>query len=457
MQAPPRILGRYALHDEIAAGGMATVHLGRLRAAGGFGRTVAIKRLHPMYARDPEFRVRFLEEARIASRVSHANVVPTIDVLAMSGELFLVMDYVHGESLNRLSAIVNGRGEKIDLRIVSAIVLGLLEGLHAIHAALDERGAPLHCVHRDVSPQNVLVGADGVTRVLDLGIAKAAGRVFSTKSGDVMGKVAYMSPEQVSGERVDVRADLWATTVVLWELLTGRRLFDADTPSESLAKLLTEDRPPPSTIRPELSADVDALLLRGLAKDPSARFASAREMAAALQAVLPPATTREASLWVAGVAGEKLSERARRVREIESMQLEDAEVPSAPDVTAPDAGRGAAWTEPPPPLARNRAAIAATAIAIMLVTIGGAAAWQARGSGAKAERSAPVAPPAPAPTPSTASPDPTPSVATVPVATSVAPPRARPATRTVPHAKAGCADPFTLGKDGIKIPKPECL
>jgi serine/threonine-protein kinase len=266
-----------------------------------------------------------------------------------------------------------------------------------------------------------------------------------------------MSPEQVSGERVDVRADLWATTVVLWELLTGRRLFDADTPSESLAKLLTEDRPPPSTIRPELSADVDALLLRGLAKDPSARFASAREMAAALQAVLPPATTREASLWVAGVAGEKLSERARRVREIESMQLEDAEVPSAPDVTAPGAGRGAAWTEPPPPPARNRAAIAATAIAIMLVTIGGAAAWQARGSGAKAERSAPVAPPAPAPTPSTASPDPTPSVATVPVATSVAPPRARPATRTVPHAKAGCADPFTLGKDGIKIPKPECL
>src|SRR5262245_51026591 len=170
------VIGRYALHGELASGGMATVHLGRLLGPVGFSRTVAIKRLHAQYAQDPEFVSMFLDEARLAARIRHPNVVPTLDVVATSGELFLVMEYVPGESLSRLARAARDRMERMPPRIVSAIMSGVLHGLHAAHEAKSERGEPLGIVHRDVSPQNVLVGTDGVARVLDFGVAKAAGR-----------------------------------------------------------------------------------------------------------------------------------------------------------------------------------------------------------------------------------------------------------------------------------------
>src|SRR6516225_8996456 len=176
-----RVVGRYALYVAIAAGGMATVHLGRLIGEVGFSRTVAIKRLHPQYAADPEFVSMFLDEARLAARIRHPNVVPTLDVVATKGELFLVMDYVPGESLARLSRVCREQRRPIPHRITSAVMAGALHGLHAAHEAKSERGAPLGIVHRDVSPQNVLVGADGVPRVLDFGVAKAAGRMQETR------------------------------------------------------------------------------------------------------------------------------------------------------------------------------------------------------------------------------------------------------------------------------------
>ena len=181
-------MGRYAIYDAIASGGMARVHLGRLLGPAGFGRTVAIKRLHAQFAENPDFVTMFLDEARLASRVRHPNVVPTLDVVAAEGELLLVMEYVHGEPLSRLLRTLSPRRERIPLRTTCAIVSSLLHGLHAAHEAKNEAGQDLGLVHRDVSPQNVLVGLDGVVRVADFGVAKAVVKAHTTREGELKGK-----------------------------------------------------------------------------------------------------------------------------------------------------------------------------------------------------------------------------------------------------------------------------
>ena len=196
------MLGRYLLYGEIASGGMATVHFGRLMGVVGFSRTVAIKRLHPHYARDPEVVTMFLDEARLAARIRHPNVLPTIDVVAADGEVFLVMEYVQGVPLSHLVQAATEQGRRVPPRIVSSILVDALNGLHAAHEATNERGEPLRLVHRDVSPQNIMVGADGVARVLDFGVAKAMGRLQTTRDGQVKGKLAYMAPEHLAGREV---------------------------------------------------------------------------------------------------------------------------------------------------------------------------------------------------------------------------------------------------------------
>jgi eukaryotic-like serine/threonine-protein kinase len=216
----PRAIGRYWIYDEIAAGGMATVHLGRLVGPASFTRTVAIKKLHPQFAKDEEFSSMFLDEARIAARIRHPNALTALDVVAAQGELYIVMDYIHGESLSKLL-----RGGPVPLGIASAIVTQALLGLHAAHEAVDDRGEPLGIVHRDISPQNVLVGVDGVARVVDFGIAKAASQVHTTQAGKIKGKLSYMSPQQVQSEEIDRRADIFAAGILLWEAVVGRKLL----------------------------------------------------------------------------------------------------------------------------------------------------------------------------------------------------------------------------------------
>src|SRR5580700_10113505 len=210
-------VGRYALHHEIASGGMATVHIGRLLGPVGFARTVAIKRLHAHMARNPEFVAMFLDEARLAARIRHPNVVSTLDVVATEGELFVVMEYVPGDSLARLLHAAREAGEPVPLPVAASIMVDVLHGLHAAHEASDERGQPLGLVHRDVSPHNVLVGTDGAAHVIDFGIAKAAGRAQVTREGQLKGKLAYMAPEQLKGgtggSKVDRRADVFGAAV----------------------------------------------------------------------------------------------------------------------------------------------------------------------------------------------------------------------------------------------------
>ena len=323
-----RVVGRYALYAEIAAGGMATVHFGRLLGPVGFSRTVAIKRLHPQFAKDPEFVSMFLDEARLAARIRHPNVVPTLDVVATNGELFLVMDYVQGESLSRLVRVMRERKTRIPPRIVASIMAGALHGLHAAHEARNERGEPLGIVHRDISPQNVLVGTDGVARVLDFGVAKAAGRIQTTREGQLKGKLAYMAPEQLSGS-VTRQTDVYAAAIVLWEALTAKRLFAGDNEAAILGKVLSSVVQPPSTymVDPSQTVDsatmrgyelIDAVTLRGLDRDPEKRFTTAREMAIALERCIGLASPSDVGEWVELAASDVLHQRAEKIAEIES-------------------------------------------------------------------------------------------------------------------------------------------
>jgi eukaryotic-like serine/threonine-protein kinase len=337
--------GRYALYGEIASGGMATVHIGRLMGTAGFSRTVAIKRLLPQLARDPDFVSMFMDEARLVARIRHPNVVPTLDVLAADGQLLLVMEYVHGESLARLLRALRTEGKRIPPRIASSIVSGLLHGLHAAHEATDEAGAPLGIVHRDVSPQNVLVGTDGVARVLDFGIAKAAGRAQTTREGNVKGKFAYMAPEQMSGAPVSRMTDVYAAAVVLWETLTAERLFEGDSEAQLALRVMKGVTRPPSAIAAGVPPALDTVTMRGLAKDAAQRYASAREMALALESAMPVASSMEVGAWVESVAGPALSLRARAVSEVEkssSLRPPDvAELISQLDVSPRQADVGA--------------------------------------------------------------------------------------------------------------------
>jgi serine/threonine protein kinase len=310
------VLGRYALYDEIASGGMATVHIGRLLGPVGFSRTVAIKKLHPQFAKEPQFVSMFLDEARLAARIRHPNVVSTLDVIALAGELFLVMDYVQGESVARLMLAARQGGAVPPLAITGAIIVGALEGLHAAHEATSEQGEPLGIVHRDVSPQNILVGTDGVPRILDFGVAKAAGRVQDTQEGQLKGKLSYMAPEQIDG--VTTRAtDIYAASVVLWEMLTGRRLFLADNHLQTLTNVMAGNAPAPSSFSPNVSPELDLFVLRGLRKDPAERFPSARAMSRALQKLIPIATTGDVGEWVEQMVGANLSSRTQKIASIE--------------------------------------------------------------------------------------------------------------------------------------------
>jgi serine/threonine-protein kinase len=347
-------LGRYALHAEIAAGGMATVYLARLQGAVGFGRTVAIKRLHPHLAKDPEFVSMFLDEARLAARVQHPNVVPTLDVVTEGGELFLVLEYVRGESLAALVRAVRAAGQTLPVNVVVAIVAGMLHGLHAAHEATDEQDAPLHIVHRDVSPQNVILGADGVPRVLDFGVAKAVSRLQTTRDGQLKGKLAYMPPEQLEG-RVSRRTDIYSAGVVLWEALVGHRLFKADSEVQLVNMIATLDVPAPSSKNPNVPSSIDAIVAKAVARDPAARWATAEDMALALEEAVSPAPARDVAMVLERYLGPSLDKRRKVVAEIESsasqpgkgelLRLVDPGS-AAPDVpSAPSLPRGPAPTD----------------------------------------------------------------------------------------------------------------
>jgi len=331
--------GLYEMHGRLADGGMATVHIGRAVSGAAAGRLLAIKQLGPELSSKPAFVAMFLDEARIAARIRHTNVVATFDVLENEGDLFQILEYVSGETLARVQRCAAERRRALPLPIVSAIVCDALRGLDGAHRtrAGDEN---LCIVHRDVSPQNIIIGADGVARLLDFGVAKSEGRVHWTVNGEVKGKLGYIAPEQLSREEVTLRADIYSMGVVLWELLVGRKLRLGDGPTAVVREALL-DVPPPSSVASGLGPDLDALMARACAVDPNDRFASAADMADAVARVLPPAPAREVARYMADVAGDALEKRSQLVR---SANLE----------ATPDDARAVATTRPPPPDVEQR-------------------------------------------------------------------------------------------------------
>jgi eukaryotic-like serine/threonine-protein kinase len=489
----PLAIGRYLLYGRIASGGMASVHLGRLIGPVGFSRTVAIKRLHPHFEKDPEFVAMFLDEARIAARIRHPNVVQTLDVVAADGELFLVMDYVEGESLARLlRASVQAGHAAPPVPIVLAILCGALQGLHAAHEAKGEHREALNVVHRDVSPQNILVGVDGTPRVLDFGIAKAMGRLQSTRSGQMKGKLAYMAPEQIRNATVTRRTDVYGASVVLWEALAGSRLFVGDE-GAIIGQVLEGKIQRPSEVEPSVPAEIDPIVMRGLSHDPEQRHATALELARELAQVADVASPLEVAEWVHDIAGASIAARAALVARVESSSgstprhisdLDAAEPPTlvkaaktsgkSEPISAPDAETRLTWRGGvgrgfSPRKAALSGVGAALFIALVVATTVLISKHGRSGADAgEASASAPAAATAFAPDSVTAEPtaSPEPAVATdTPSASAPAPVRPAPVIRPrttakpkpQPVAKDRCNPPFYLDKNGDKVFKPGCL
>ncbi len=340
----PLIVGRYALYDDIAAGGMASVHLGRQVGDAGFSRTVAIKRLHPQFSKDPDFVAMLVDEGRLAERIRHTNVVAVLDVVSTGGELLLVMEYIHGEALSKLISRMGKVGQRIPLPHAVSILVGLLQGLHAAHEATDGKGGSLGIVHRDVSPENVLVGADGVARVLDFGIALAEDRAQTTRDGQLKGKLAYMSPEQVSSGTVDRRADIYSAGVVAWEMLAGLRLFRADNKGAILLDIVQGKVEPLRTHAPDVPEALEAVVMKALARDPADRYATAEELATALEDAVTPSPSRQVGRWVGEIAKDTLETRRGLISRIEdrasmtdssSSPVAVVPLPPAPEASSP--------------------------------------------------------------------------------------------------------------------------
>jgi serine/threonine-protein kinase len=314
-----RRLGRYEVLAQLASGGMATVYAARAQGVAGFERLVAIKVLHPHLAHDDEFISMFLDEARLAARIRHPNVVPTLDISDSQGDgYFLVMEYIEGDHFGSLLREAARAGKNLPPGLSLRVVVDALEGLGAAHSLVGADGQPLGIVHRDISPHNIMVGTDGTTRITDFGVAKAEVRMSSTRDGQFKGKLAYMAPEQAASGHADQRSDLFGMAVVLWESLVGRRLFKAENNAELLNRLLYLPIPPPSEYIPELTP-LDALLAKALEREPDKRFQSAPEFIEAIEEAaagiggLAPA--RGVGRAVKEYLGTKIEREAGRIRE----------------------------------------------------------------------------------------------------------------------------------------------
>ncbi|MCP3062365.1 protein kinase [Myxococcus sp. K38C18041901] len=308
--------GRYQLLKRLAMGGMAQLYLARQQGPEGFEKLVVVKRILPHLAENDDFVKMFLDEARIAARLNHANVVQIFDLGAQDDSFFIAMEYIHGDDLRRIWKQSEAMGQPVPVPLVCRILIEACSGLDYAHKRTDpSTGRPLGIVHRDVSPQNILVTFEGGVKVVDFGIAKAADQATVTRSGVLKGKYSYMSPEQAAGQRVDCRADIFALGVVLYELLTCTRLFKRPSDIQTLAAVAECKVLPPSQVNPRVPQDLDAIVLKALAKDPVARYQEAVHLQLALEDWLSanrlPSSTAHVAVYMKDIYAERLASEAR--------------------------------------------------------------------------------------------------------------------------------------------------
>jgi eukaryotic-like serine/threonine-protein kinase len=340
----PERIGRYELLLPIGTGGMATVHLARTHVVGDLHREVALKLMHAHFrSEEGEWSTHLLEEAKLAARIRHPNVVAVLEVGEGPAGVFLVMEYVEGDTLSGLLRVARGQGYTLPLAIAGRILVDSLAGLHAAHELTDEQGARLELVHRDFSPQNIMVGSDGISRLTDFGIAKAAGRMGVTSSGIIKGKVGYMAPEQALGKRVDQRCDVWAAGVVAWELLAGRRLYKQEDQVSTLLRIVQEPPPRLRTVRPDVPPALEQVVAAALTMDVDQRIPSAielrRQLVAAWRAESELADIAEVGELVRDLARGKLEKRRAQVAQVLKLRDKMARVSrSAIQTAAADMG-----------------------------------------------------------------------------------------------------------------------
>ncbi|MBX3129421.1 MAG: serine/threonine protein kinase [Polyangiaceae bacterium] len=454
-----QLIDRFELVAEIASGGMATVFLARLSGVGGFQKFVAIKRLHPHLANEREFVEMFLDEARLAAGIHHPNVVSILEVGASDRGYYLVMEYIEGDTLARLLARAATTGARLPRPVALRIVLDTLLGLHAAHELRDDKDLPTELVHRDVSPQNVLVGLDGICRITDFGVARAAQRLTATRVGQLKGKIAYMAPEQAQGQAdIDRRADVFACGIVLWEVLAGRRLFKSENEAATLSRVLNEPIPDVREAMPDVPELIANVVARALERSRDARFASTLEFAEALELAAQLCqdkicSPRELATYVSEVIGNDIAQQRDAVRawlaRSEPSQIQLPDPPSLRGVPVDRSGvTSVVGTGPhsqltPPP---RRTGLWLFGFVLAVGAVGLGAWWVGRASGgAGASADAPpsaAAPPSALPqVPTTA--EATPSAELIPAAPASAEPevaptatsKARPTATTRPTSK----------------------
>ncbi len=339
----PRSFGRYELLTELGRGGMAELHLARLSGIGGFSKLVAIKLMLPHLSANPEFVELFLNEGRIAARISHPNVCQVFEIGEADGQLFLVMEYLEGVTWDELLRQMPA-DPAITVRATAAVLAQIADGLHHAHELRDASGKRTPVIHRDVSPQNLFITTDGTCKVLDFGVAKVADSSAQTRTGVLKGKLPYMSPEQTKGEQLDARSDVFSTGIVLWESLAKRPLFAREAEFQVWLAVTSEPIVPPSTYEPAYGRDLDAVVMRALARDRMARFPSMRvfaedlrDAATAYGGAMSPA---ELGTFVRERCDDKLVARAVELaslqtpREVVASRRNDETVTDAPAISS---------------------------------------------------------------------------------------------------------------------------
>ncbi len=323
-------VGRFEIIAEIGSGGMASVYLARATGSAGrsgFRRLHAIKVMHPHLSQDEQFVDMFLDEARVAATIHHPNVVPILDVGNDDGLIYLVMDYIEGDSLSNVEKVAINLRRRIPIGITLRVMLDVLAGLHHAHELCKPDGTPLKIVHRDVSPQNIVISVDGTSRIVDFGIAKAESRVTTTKVGMIKGKLNFMAPEQLRSGPLDRRVDIFGLGVTLWEAITLRRLFAGESDFETARRILAGEYPTLQEFDPKLPAGLDDICRTALRPDAGERWQNCAEFADAIETGLRGhiASARDVATFIQGVAQQKLDNERRAVRESVNTDVSEAD------------------------------------------------------------------------------------------------------------------------------------